>query len=87
MMYGRAAMVSDRSPPPSCMSKMLPALTLGPVADLTMCWVPGRLQSRVSIVHNTSRRPCRLKMRSTIRLVAPYGGRTQLLRGPCASCH
>ena len=27
-------MVSDRSPPPSCMSKMLPALTLGPVAEL-----------------------------------------------------
>jgi hypothetical protein len=28
---------------------MLPALTLGPVAAWTMRWVPGRLQSRVSM--------------------------------------
>jgi hypothetical protein len=53
MMCGRAATVSDRSPPPSCRRMMLPALTLGPVVAWTMRLVPGRLQSRVSIVHNT----------------------------------
>jgi hypothetical protein len=57
MMYGRAATVSDRSPPPSCIRRMLPALTLGPVAAWTMRLVPGRLQSRVSIVHTLDEDP------------------------------
>ena len=85
MICGSAATVWERSPPPSCKSTMLPAPTVGAVAALTIFFEPGRLQSLVSVVHNTSRRPSWAKMRCTVGSVAPNGGRRQPLRGPRAT--
>ena len=57
MIYGSAATVADRSPPPSCSSTTAPGLTLSRTARAISLAVAPGAQSRGSTSHSTTRKP------------------------------
>jgi hypothetical protein len=57
MIFGSAATVADRSPPPSCSSTTAPGLTLPRTARAISLAVAPGAQSRGSTSHSTTRKP------------------------------
>src|SRR5882757_8202760 len=75
-MVGSAATVWLRFPPPSCIRITEPLCTFAS-ARRTITDVPGRDQSRVSIVQTRIFLPSAAALRETSLFVEPYGGRRQ----------
>src|SRR5215470_17643036 len=84
IIVGKAATVSDRSPPPSCM-RMIEPLCVEERTFLMIASVPGRDQSFGSTFHKIVERPRLAAMDCTVLLKLPPGGRNRVGDAPVSA--